>query len=112
MYLDARSVSGTTDAQLFEDYFDSQYEMLKALKPRVVGHFDVIRLWSDDKDVDLKEVGGEVWRKVVRNLEVVKEQGGLLEVNSAALRKGMRDPYPGRAICEVCFQISVTCDRY
>lgn len=100
MYLNARSVSGTTDSQLFEDYFDSQYEMLKALKPQVVGHFDLIRLWSDDKDVDLKEMGGEVWRKVVRNLELVKEQGGLLEVNSAALRKGMREPYPGKAICQ------------
>lgn len=106
MYLDARAVSGTTDIQLFEDYFDSQYEMLKELKPPVVGHFDLIRLWSDDKDVNLKEMGGEVWQKVVRNLKLIKEQGGLLEVNSAALRKGMKEPYPGRAICEVGWHVA------
>jgi histidinol-phosphatase (PHP family) len=73
--------------------------MLETLKPRVVGHFDLIRLLSDEPDRDLRAWKG-VWGKVVRNLRVVVEQGGLMEVNSAALRKGLREPYPERAICE------------
>jgi HisJ family histidinol phosphate phosphatase len=90
------------EEKLFMDYYDSQFEMLKALKPRVIGHFDLIRLFAKDPDADLKSyVGGRVWEKAVRNLEVIKEQGGLLEVNSAGLRKGLKEPYPGQSICEV-----------
>lgn len=98
----ARAVAAAgSEVQLFSDYFDSQLEMLNALKPKVVGHFDLIRLLAAAPDEDLKMKGEEVWGKVVRNLEVVKKQGGLLEINSAGLRKGLSEPYPGRAICEV-----------
>ncbi|KXS14995.1 histidinol phosphate phosphatase H [Gonapodya prolifera JEL478] len=31
--------------ELFRSYFDHQYEMLVALKPDVVGHFDLVRMW-------------------------------------------------------------------
>jgi histidinol-phosphatase (PHP family) len=98
-YNKARDAAGGTDERLFEDYFDSQYEMLRALKPRVVGHFDLIRLLSDDPDRDLKEIKG-VWERIERNLKVVVEQGGLIEINSSALRKGLKEPYPGRSVCE------------
>ncbi|RDW69465.1 hypothetical protein BP6252_08485 [Coleophoma cylindrospora] len=99
MYSQARDIAGGTDEKLFEDYFDLQLEMLETLKPRVVGHFDLIRLLADDPNVDLKSMEG-VWEKAVRNLKVVVEQGGLLEINSAGLRKGLKEPYPGRSICE------------
>jgi histidinol-phosphatase (PHP family) len=99
-YDKARSVAGDSDEKLFEDYFDAQYEMLKALNPRVVGHFDLIRLLSDEPNVDLKSMKG-VWGKIVRNLILIKEQRGLIEINSSALRKGLNEPYPGRSVCEV-----------
>jgi len=99
-YHKAREISGGTDELLFGDYFDSQLEMLQTLKPRVVGHFDLIRLLADEPDRDLRAWKG-VWEKLVRNLKVVLEQGGLLEINTSALRKGLKDPYPARAITEV-----------
>jgi histidinol-phosphatase (PHP family) len=100
-YAKAVEKSGS-EIRLFADYYDSQFEMLKSLRPRVVGHFDLIRLLAREPDADLKTYGdGEIWEKAVRNLEIIKEQGGLLEVNSAGLRKGLREPYPGRNICEV-----------
>ena len=100
MYQQARQVAGGTDERLFEDYFDAQWEMLNALRPRVVGHFDLIRLFSDEPNVEFRSMEG-VWEKVCRNLECVVEQGGLLEVNSSALRKGLKEPYPSRSICQV-----------
>jgi histidinol-phosphatase (PHP family) len=100
MYNRARELAGGSDLRLFEDYFDAQLEMLETLKPKVVGHFDLIRLLSDEPNRDLRVWEG-VWVRAVRNLKVVVEQGGLLEINSAALRKGLKEPYPGRAICEV-----------
>ncbi|KAJ5890807.1 uncharacterized protein N7473_007035 [Penicillium subrubescens] len=99
MYIRARDIAGGTDERLFEDYFDAQLDMLKALKPPVVGHFDLIRLKSDDPERSFKTWPG-VWERVVRNLEFVVGYGGLVEVNGAALRKGMSEPYPKGEICE------------
>lgn len=100
MYHQARVAAGGTDERLFEDYFDLQYEMLQMLKPRVVGHFDLIRLLSDEPNRDLREWEG-VWTRIVRNLKLIQEQGGLVEINASGLRKGLEEPYPTRPICEV-----------
>lgn len=101
MYARAREIAGGSDERLFEDYFDAQLDMLRALKPPVVGHFDLIRLKSDDPERSFKTWPG-VWSRILRNLDFVVEYGGLVEVNGAALRKGMSEPYPKAEICEVC----------
>jgi histidinol-phosphatase (PHP family) len=100
MYREARSKSGGTDEKLFEDYFDAQYNMLQAVKPPIVGHFDLIRLFSDKPDEPLHKYEG-VWRKILRNLEFVQSYGGVMELSSAALRKGLAEPYPSIAVCKV-----------
>lgn len=101
MYLRARGIAGGTDERLFEDYFDLQLDMLQALKPPVIGHFDLIRLLSDEQNASLKRWNG-VWQKALRNLDFIAEYGGIVELNSAALRKGMEEPYPQADICNVC----------
>lgn len=103
------SSKGGTEEGLFEDYYDLQYEMLKSLKPRVVGHFDLIRLMSSEPGRDLKEWKG-VWEKVMRNLRTAKENGGWLECNTSALRKGLAEPYPCRQISEVCHTLILQSD--
>jgi len=105
LYRKARDVSGGTDESLFENYFDSQYEMLKTLKPKVVGHFDLVRLLSDEPNRDLRAMKG-VWERAVRNLKFIVEYGGLMEVNSSALRKGLKEPYPTKAVCEEYLKMS------
>jgi histidinol-phosphatase (PHP family) len=101
MYEQARDKAGGTDERLFEDYFDSQLEMLQALQPPVVGHFDLIRLLSDHRDASFKGMTG-VWEKIQRNLEYVASYGGRLELNSSGLRKGLAEPYPCLPISQVC----------
>ncbi|KAJ6780924.1 hypothetical protein PWT90_06832 [Aphanocladium album] len=88
-----------TEETLYEDYYDLQHEMLTTLRPRIVGHFDLIRLLSEDPGRDVRQWKG-VWERVLRNLKVAAEQGAWLECNSAALRKGLAEPYPGRHIAE------------
>ncbi|KAF2092244.1 histidinol-phosphatase [Saccharata proteae CBS 121410] len=100
MYERARNESAGTDERLFEDYFDEQLRMLEALKPPIVGHFDLIRLLSDEPDRDLR-CWSNVWSKIERNLGFIAGYGGLLELNTAGLRKGMQTPYPSAEICEV-----------
>jgi histidinol-phosphatase (PHP family) len=91
--------SRQSEEALFEDYYDLQYEMLRALKPRIVGHFDLIRLMSSEPGRNLAQWTG-VWDRVRRNLALVREQGGWLECNTSALRKGLAEPYPCRQIAE------------
>jgi histidinol-phosphatase (PHP family) len=100
MYEDARQRAGGSDEQLFQDYFDAQSNMIQAIKPPVVGHFDLIRLKSADPDGSFRHMSG-VWQRILRNLDLVASYGGILEINTAALRKGMTEPYPKGEICQV-----------
>jgi len=99
-YHKARAVAGGTDEKLYEDYFDAQYAMLQALRPPVIGHFDLIRLKSDDPDRSFRTWPG-VWGRVERNLTLAAEYGAVLELNSSSLRKGMAEAYPQVEICRV-----------
>lgn len=100
MYERARKIAGGTDDRLFEDYFDTQLDMLQQLRPLVVGHFDLIRLKSDDMERSFQTWPG-VWSRILRNLDFIAGYGGMLELNGAALRKGMTEPYPKAEICQV-----------
>ena len=100
MYERARAIAGGSDERLFEDNFDAQLDMLRELRPLVVGHFDLIRLKSDDMERSFKSWPG-VWERVLRNLDFIAGYGGILELNGAALRKGMSEPYPKAEICQV-----------
>lgn len=99
-YHEARGAAGGTDEQIFGDYFDAQYAMLQALKPPVVGHFDLIRLKSDKPDASFRTYRANIWEKIERNLKCVADHGGVLELNSSSLRKGMRECYPQVEICQ------------
>jgi len=99
MYAQAVAACGGIEGGLFEAYFDEQFEMLRGLRPRVVGHFDLVRLFSEEPGRALKD-DRRVWERVVRNLEFVKGYGGWLECNTSGLRKGLAEPYPKREIAE------------
>lgn len=101
MYSRAVEAVGGSEESLFEAYFDAQYEMLRELKPAVVGHFDLIRLFCDDPEKQLRDYGNGVWERVERNVDFVLSYGGLTELNSASIRKGWNEPYPRRDLCEV-----------
>lgn len=100
-YAKAVAACGGTEEGLYATYYDSQMEMLAALRPRVVGHIDLIRLLSAEPGRKMRGwEGGRVWEKVRRNLEFVSGYGGWLECNTSALRKGLEEPYPSREIAE------------
>ncbi|MCJ1436700.1 histidinolphosphatase [Xylographa pallens] len=98
-YERARDVSGGTDERLYANYYDAQLKMLEAVRPPIVGHFDVIRLLSDHPNTSMKK-HEVVWSRISRNLSFISSYGGMLEINSAALRKGMSEPYPQGEICQ------------
>lgn len=103
-YAAAVAACGGTEERLYASYYDEQHAMLTALRPRIVGHFDLVRLMSAEPARRLEGwEGGGVWERVVRNLQLVRSFGGWLECNTSALRKGLAEPYPCREIAEVVF---------
>jgi histidinol-phosphatase (PHP family) len=82
-------------------YLDAQYEMIEALKPEVIGHFDLCLLFNPGYRLDVPG-REEVWKRVKRNIERVVGYGGLFEANGAAIRKGWKTSYPSKEVLRVC----------
>ncbi len=81
---------------LYCAYFDRQYDLIERLKPQVVGHFDLIRLF--DPIYRRQLMRRDVLNKVQRNLELIRDLGLILDFNVAAMKKGAFEPYVCRPI--------------
>ncbi|WFD32746.1 histidinol-phosphatase [Malassezia sp. CBS 17886] len=98
----AGSDSGAARTALLHAYLDAQYEVLDRLRPEVIGHFDLFRLFAPDvpwfppqDTVD----GRATEEKLMRNIRFAASYGALFEANSAAFRKGWHgETYPGRYV--------------
>ncbi|SCW02624.1 LAFE_0F10704g1_1 [Lachancea fermentati] len=118
MWTEAVKVAGNNFKQFMIDYLNMQYKLLTELKPLVVGHFDLFkllcpqRLCVNTQTGDIIDEGSpgakciqqlsilheweDVESLVVRNLQYIISYGGLIEINTAGLRKKLLDPFPGR----------------
>ena len=96
-YEQAAAASGGIEA-LYCRYFDLQYDLIQALRPKVVAHFDLIRIFDDDyaRRLQLPAVA----RCIQRNLELIARLDLILDYNVAALRKGASEPYLSAPILE------------
>lgn len=92
-------------AAMYADYLDAQLDMMQALKPEVAGHMDLVRL--HDPDYLRTLATPDVWGRVVRNLECVRESGAVLDVNARALLKGQAEPYVCRGIMEAAAKMGI-----
>ncbi|KAF3927375.1 Histidinol-phosphatase [Orbilia brochopaga] len=97
---EVKLTDSTGETRMFEAYFDTQYSMLTALKPPVIGHFDLVRLKCENHAVDLTAIPS-VYERLLRNIKFIASYGGMVEINSAALRKGWAYPYPGPDVLDV-----------
>ena len=79
-------------------YFDHQYQLLEQVKPDIIGHFDLIRLYRPEfKSTDL------IWKKIVRNIDFGISYGALFEINTSGASpcRSLNYPYPHRKVLEV-----------
>jgi histidinol-phosphatase (PHP family) len=90
MYREAADRCGGLDG-LYAAYFDQQFEMLQTLKPRVVGHLDLIRIF--DPEYGARLVKPHIWEKILRNLKWVAKLGLILDFNLRPLSRGEKEPY-------------------
>lgn len=86
---------------LYARYFDEQFVMLESVRPEVVGHFDLVRIFADQLIADKTLLEPKIWERVLRNIDYIVGYGGLFEINSRSWKKGLRDAYPQRDIIQV-----------
>ena len=103
-YARAVSVAGGIEA-LYCRYFDAQFQLLSEIRPQVVGHFDLIRIYDPDYRTRIERPS--VRRKVERNLELIRRLDLIMEVNARAITKGASEPYPTRSILEQAVRLGV-----
>lgn len=89
-YEEARLVCKGKD-NMYIQYFEEQYELLYHIKPAVVGHFDLIRLYDNDYKSRIRQK--EIMKKIERNLEFIAQNDLILDFNLRALKKGADEPY-------------------
>lgn len=94
-YFEAANAFGGID-QMYCRYFDEQYDMILSIKPSVIGHFDLIRIF--DQDYRTRLTTPAIWQKVLRNLDLIKELDLILDFNLAGYNKPAAEPYPTREI--------------
>lgn len=77
--------------KLYCRYFDIQYEMIRAIEPSVVGHFDLIRIFDTDYLERVHHT--EIWHRIIRNLDLIRRRQITMDFNLRALIKGASEPY-------------------
>lgn len=101
LYKVAVTAVGSTEA-LFLAYFDMMEKMINGIRPTVIGHFDLIRMFCPQQEMTpaIMEAAHKAVRAGVANQ-------CLFEVNSSAIRKGLPTPYPQRDILQVIILMSL-----
>ncbi len=86
-------------------YFDLQYEMIEFLKPAVVGHFDLIRIF--DPGYKERFFHPEIMKRIKRNLQLIRDLDLIMDFNLRALLKGADEPYISKAILEMALELGI-----
>ena len=79
--------------------------MIKLLKPAVVGHFDLIRIF--DPEYKSHIVNPKIQEKIIRNLELIKELDLIMDFNLRALLKGADEPYISEPILKLAKELDI-----
>ncbi len=103
-YYSALTATGGYE-KLYCAYFDAQYELLEKLSPKVVGHFDLIRIFDDDYARHLCLPA--VWKRIMRNLEFIRKKDMILDFNLRALSKGAAEPYVSAPILKQALSLGI-----
>jgi histidinol-phosphatase (PHP family) len=103
-YTQAVTAAGGIEA-LYCRYLDAQYRLISELRPPVVGHFDLIRIYDPDYLQHLSRP--KVREKVQRNLELIRHLNLIMDVNARAITKGATEPYPTYSILKQAVKLGI-----
>ncbi|MEX1297861.1 MAG: histidinol-phosphatase [Desulfotignum sp.] len=84
--------------ELYMAYFDRQLEMIDAVRPFVVGHFDLVRIHDPHYRERVEQP--DIAQKIDRNLDLIKDLNLVMDLNLRPLARGEAEPYPTKSILE------------
>ncbi len=99
------AICGSYEA-MYEIYFDLQYEMIQKLKPFVVGHFDLIRIYDPDYKNRLLHPSIDI--RIKRNLKLIKSLNLVMDYNLRPLAKGEKEPYITDSILQTARKMDIS----
>ena len=89
-------IFGGNEEKAVSDYFDLTMQMLEKDKPTILGHVDKIKM-HNSKFPFFSEEDGWYRQKLRETLQVAKETGVIVEVNTRGIyKKRTLEPYPGK----------------
>ena len=103
-YEEAADRCGGLD-EMYAAYFDQQYEIIRAIVPRVVGHLDIVRIF--DPDYRSRLLKPMIWEKILRNLKLVKQLNLILDFNLRPLSRGENEPYLSAPILKKAAEMGI-----
>lgn len=90
---------------LYCRYFDLQYDVIENIKPKVVAHFDLVRIFDEHYLQRWQQPA--IKKRIERNLNQIAELDLILDYNVAGLRKGMPEPYISKPILEMAREMNI-----
>jgi len=91
--------------QLYERYFDIQFEMIQGIQPEVIGHFDVIRIHDPLYPKHLNDP--VIKKRIDRNLSLIRSKNLILDFNLRSLLKGADEPYISSPILKKAKELGI-----
>lgn len=94
--------------RLLEEYFHAQRRMMEQLRPKVIAHFSLPLLFAratPSHGFPTLASFPEALALARSNIEYAISYGALIELNSAALRKGLSFAWPGKDVVDIVLEL-------
>ena len=86
--------------KIWEDYFNAIEAMAKIGYFDIVGHLDLIKVFKYLPNKDIKSIA-------LKSLKAIKKSNMVIEVNSAGLRKPIKEQYPSNSLLELAYELEI-----
>ena len=85
---------------IWQDYFEIIELMANCGKFDIVGHLDLIKVFKFLPKQDIKYIA-------YKSLKAIKKSNMVLEINSAGLRKPIKEQYPSKQLLELAYELNI-----
>lgn len=86
--------------EAWRQYLHSIISMAQSKLFDIVGHFDLLKIFNHKPSLDLQ-------KDIRLALEAIKDNDMVLEINSAGLRKMVKEIYPSKDILELAYKMQI-----
>ena len=86
--------------KIWEDYFNAVKAMAESGYFNIVGHLDLIKVFKFLPKRDIRVIAKDA-------LRAIKRANMVIELNSAGLRKPIKEAYPSKELLEVAYELNI-----